>query len=148
MLYFGGHSVINTEFPLLSQMLFAKSPADPARGVLYAGDILKQRFPRTRLVVLASCNTAAGKISRTEGVESLARPFLAAGVPSVVASLWRVEDQVTADFFVRFYRHLARGLNVADALQAAQVDSLNSGVAEAADPRTWAGFEAIGGGTG
>jgi CHAT domain-containing protein len=146
MLYFGGHSVVNTEFPLLSRMLFAKESGDPSRGVLYSGDILKQRFPRTRLAVLASCNTAAGRISRTEGVESLARPFLAAGVPSVIASLWQVDDQVTADFFVRFYRHLAKGFDIPTALQAAQVESLTSGVAGAADPKSWAGFEVIGGG--
>jgi CHAT domain-containing protein/tetratricopeptide (TPR) repeat protein len=146
MLYFGGHSMVNSDFPLLSRMLFAKDSGDPSRGVLYSGDILKQRFPRTRLVVLASCDTAAGRISRTEGVESLARPFLAAGVPSVIASLWQVDDQVTADFFVRFYRHLAGGFDVAGALQAAQVDALNSGDARAADPKAWAGFEVIGGG--
>jgi CHAT domain-containing protein len=146
MLYFGGHSMVNSDFPLLSRMLFAKDSGDPSRGVLYSGDILKQRFPRTRLVVLASCDTAAGRISRTEGVESLARPFLAAGVPSVIASLWQVDDQITADFFVRFYRHLAGGFDVAGALQAAQVDALNSGDAGAADPKAWAGFEVIGGG--
>jgi CHAT domain-containing protein/tetratricopeptide (TPR) repeat protein len=146
MLYFGGHSVVNPDFPLLSQMLFAKGSEDPTRGVLYSGDILKQRFLHTRLVVLASCNTAAGRISRTEGVESLARPFLAAGVPSVVASLWRVDDQVTADFFVRFYRHLAEGFDVPGALQATQVESLGNSVAGAADPRAWAGFEVVGGG--
>ena len=74
IVHFGGHSVVNPEFPLLSQMVFAMDPGDPSRGVLYSGDILRQRFPRTRLAVLASCSTALGRISRTEGVENLARP--------------------------------------------------------------------------
>lgn len=142
LVHFGGHSVVNVEHPLLSQMLFAKDPADPSRGVLYSGDVLRQSFPRTRLVVLASCGTALGRISRTEGVENLARPFLAAGVPTVVASLWSVEDQVTADFFVRFYRNLKQGFDVAGALQATQIESLDQGLSL----RVWAAFETIGGG--
>lgn len=146
IVHFGGHSVVNVDFPLLSRMLFASHPADPARGVLYSGDVLRQRFPRTRLVVLASCSTALGRISRTEGIENLARPFLAAGVPAVVAALWDVDDQITADFFVRFYRNLKQGFDVAEALRATQIESLEQGSDPAADPRAWGAFEAIGGG--
>jgi CHAT domain-containing protein len=142
LVHFGGHSVVNVEHPLLSQMLFAKDSTDPSQGVLYSGEVLRQSFPRTRLVVLASCGTALGKVSRTEGVENLARPFLAAGVPTVVASLWNVEDQVTAELFVRFYRNLKQGLDVAAALQAAQIQSFDHGLS----PRVWAAFETIGGG--
>ncbi|HSK79284.1 MAG TPA: CHAT domain-containing protein, partial [Thermoanaerobaculia bacterium] len=144
MIHFGGHSLVNTEFPLLSQMLFAGDPEDPTRGVLYSGDILKQRFERTRLAVLASCSTAVGRISRTEGVENLARPFLAAGVPAVIASLWDVDDQVTADFFMRFYRHLGQGFDVAGALRATQIESIEHGSGHAADPLAWGAFEVIG----
>ena len=139
IVHLGGHSLVNTEFPLLSQMLFASAPEDPARGVLYSGDILTQRFSSTRLVVLASCSTALGRISRTEGVESLARPFLAAGVPAVIASLWDVDDEAAADFFSRFYRHLARNFDVARALRETQLDLI-----ESAAPLSWGAFEVIG----
>jgi CHAT domain-containing protein len=146
IVHFGGHSVVNTESPLLSQMLFAKSPDDPSRGVLHSGEILGQRFPGTRLVVLASCATAAGRVSRTEGVESLAQPFLAAGVPAVVASLWSVGDQGTADFFQRFYRHLAKSSDAAGALQATQLDFLAQRPGAVVDAHIWGAFEVIGGG--
>jgi CHAT domain-containing protein len=146
IVHFGGHSVVNTESPLLSQMLFAKSPEDTSRGVLHSGEILGQRFPGTRLVVLASCATAAGRVSRTEGVESLAHPFLAAGVPAVVASLWSVGDQGTADFFQRFYRHLAKNSDAAGALQATQLDFLRKRPGSTVDARIWGAFEVIGGG--
>jgi CHAT domain-containing protein len=144
ILHFGGHSLINADFPLLSQMLFAKSPTDPNRGVLYSGDILKQRFPRTRLVVLASCRTGAGRTSSTEGVESLARPFFVAGVPAVIASLWSVDDQAASSFFIRFYWHLAQRFDAAEALQTTQLEWLAHG----ADPDVWGAFEVIGDGSG
>jgi len=96
--------------------------------------------------VLASCATAAGRVSRTEGVESLAQPFLAAGVPAVVASLWSVGDQGTADFFQRFYRHLAKSSDAAGALQATQLDFLTQRPDASVDARIWGAFEVIGGG--
>lgn len=145
IVHFGGHSLVNASYPLLSQMLFAADPNDPARGILYSGDLLGRRFERTRLAVLASCSTAAGRISRTEGVQSLARPFLAAGVPAVIASLWDVEDERTAQLFGRFYRHLQQNFDPASALQKAQIESLQQGGAEAADPWAWGAFEVIGG---
>jgi CHAT domain-containing protein len=145
IIHFGGHSLVNSEYPLLSQMLFAGVPDDPARGVLYSGDVLRQHFPRTRLVALASCSTAAGKVSRTEGVESLARPFLAAGVPAVVASLWDVDDVTTAEFFGRFYGHLRQTFDPAEALQKTQIESLEDPSEKVANPRTWGAFELIGG---
>jgi CHAT domain-containing protein len=145
IVHFGGHSVLNSQFPLLSQLLFAKvrsTDPDANRGVLYSGDLLGRRFDRTRLVVLASCSTAVGKISRTEGIESIARPFLATGVPAVVASLWGVEDRATDGFFVDFYRHLALRRDAVLALQAAQLDALAAPTDQ--EPYLWGAFELIG----
>ena len=147
LIHFGGHSVINPEFPLLSQMLFAPESGGQGRGVLYSRDILRQRFSRTRLAVLASCDTAQGRMNRTEGVESLVRPFLAAGIPAVVASLWSVGDESTADLFARFYTHLRSGFDPPAALRAAQVETIESG-GKAGNPLSWGAFEVIGGTAG
>jgi CHAT domain-containing protein len=146
IVHFGGHSEVNLRSPLLSRMLFASEPGDSSRGVLSSSDVLGLHFPRTFLVVLASCSTAHGKISRTEGVESLVRPFLAAGVPAVVASLWTVDDALAADFFARFYRFLKGGQDVAGALQATQVEMIEHSSGIRALPAVWGTFEAIGGG--
>jgi CHAT domain-containing protein len=62
-------------------------------------------------------------------------------VPEVVASLWDVDDPPTADFFLRFYHHLAQRFDVAGALQATQVEALEHGM----DPKAWGAFEVIGG---
>jgi CHAT domain-containing protein len=146
VIHFGGHALVSSQFPLFSQLLFAAEPGDPHAGIIYSRDILGRRFPRTRLAVLASCNTAAGRVSRTEGVESLARPFLAAGVKGVIASLWEVDDDQAALFFQRFYRHLARGEAAIDALQATELESLGQSSPQSTRPFSWAVFELIGSG--
>lgn len=145
ILYFGGHSLVNARNPMLSSLLFAAAPGDPRRGVLLASEILQNPFPKTRLVILASCKTGVGKVSSSEGVENLARPFLAAGVPSVVASLWSVDDRATAGFFRRFHWHLSHRFDPAAALRATQVEFLTSRDGTRRRTSVWAGFEAIGG---
>lgn len=144
IVHFGGHAQVNAQYPLLSRMLFASESRDPNRGVLYSGDLLGQNFRRTRLVVLAGCSTATGRTSSTEGIESLAWPFLAAGVPAVVASLWEISDRSTTAFMAAFYRSLKSNFDPAGALQDAQTAALRSEFSSTADPRTWAAFELIG----
>jgi CHAT domain-containing protein/tetratricopeptide (TPR) repeat protein len=112
---------------------------------LHAEDIATSRLP-ARLVVLSGCESAGGRIFSGEGVAGLASAFLAAGVPTVVATLWPVEDRVTQRLILDFYRGLARGLSAAEALRAAQKGL--RGRAGTADPFFWAGFVVVGeGGT-
>ena len=95
------------------------------------------------LVVLSACETGAGKEVRGEGLMGLTRGFLAAGVPQLVVSLWKVEDRSTAELMKRFYYQLLeKGLQPAAALRKAQLSML----AEPAwsQPRNWAGFIFLG----
>lgn len=138
--HFGGHAVPNRRLPLYSSLLFSSSPDDPSGGVLYARDVLEQSFGKTRLVVLAGCETAVGRVSG-EGVESLARSFQAAGVPAVAASLWKVDEQPTALFFERLYRNLAGTSDLAAAFQRTQLELLDE-VPDRAS--TWGAFVLIG----
>jgi CHAT domain-containing protein len=75
----------------------------------------------------------------------MARPFLAAGVPSVVASLWDVDDAVSRAFFVPFHRALASGGDPLVVLQQTQIASLRSRDGWLAHPASWAGFVSMGG---
>jgi CHAT domain-containing protein len=49
----------------------------------------------------------------------LARGFLRAGTPSLVVSLWMVNDQSTAQLMCRFYEALRTGTSKANALRQA-----------------------------
>lgn len=141
--HFAGHAVLNRGFPLLSHLVFA--PEGPHEsGALYAHELHGRHFERTRLVVLAACSTAAGPATG-EGAMSLARSFLAAGAPAVVASLWPVDDAEAARFFRLFYGRLKEGQAPAIALRNAQLAMLSS--AESENRGEWAGFELLGGGT-
>ena len=102
-----------------------------------------RRLERVRVMVLATCESAAGKFIKGEGVDSVARLFLDAGVPSVIASLWPVDDDSTP-FFVEFHRQLQIFRDSARALRAAQVKAMKDAGGFSPINR-WAGFVAVGG---
>jgi CHAT domain-containing protein len=117
------------------------SPRAGAEGQLDVRAIAALRLPRTRVVVLAACSTARGEERGQEGSISVARAFLAAGVPSVVATLWPIDDTQAADFFPRLHQQLARGVSPAQALRAAQLESIHGRSLPLA---IWAAVQVIG----
>jgi CHAT domain-containing protein len=141
VMHFAGHTVVNREFPLFSRLFLAPEAGDP--GVLLASQIVDHQFRRTRVVVLATCEAAAGTVIDGEGMVSVARAFLAAGVPAVVASLWPVEDD-NHELFTTFHRELRDRGDAAAALRAAQLIVLRRG-GSAAPIRAWGGIAAFGG---
>ena len=79
--------------------------------------------PRVR-VVLSSCESALGQSEPGREVSSLATAFLVGGASSVVATLWRVEDETSRRFIERYYKHLLRTRSTSRALRQARLDSL------------------------
>jgi CHAT domain-containing protein len=76
----------------------------------------------------------------------MARPFIKAGVPIVVASLWAVESDSTAKLMTSFHKHRKQGrLSTMAALREAQLEMLSSPDIRNHHPYRWASFAAIGG---
>jgi CHAT domain-containing protein len=140
---FGGHAVVHPDLPGRSALVLADGPGG-ASGALYARDLAGLALPHTELVVLAACGTARGDLSRTDGVASLVHPFLAAGVPAVVASLWNVDDAATARLSLALHRRLAAGEDAAAALRSAQLELLRGPRESLRSPLAWAPFELFG----
>ena len=93
------------------------------------------------LVVLSACQTNVGALSRGDEVVGLTRAFFFAGSPTVISSLWSVDDAATEALMVSFYTHwLQDGMTKAAALQAAQADVRNAQGGGWVSPFYWAGF--------
>jgi CHAT domain-containing protein len=97
-----------------------------------------------RLVVLSACQTAIEQQYSGEGAVSVARPFMAAGVPLVVATLWPVDSSSSERLMTSFHRHRTEAKSTAGALQQAQVEMLNDSNQRLQHPYYWAAFTAIG----
>ncbi len=141
-LHFATHGSINSRTPELSALVLSlvDRQGRPMDGFLRLHDIYNLRL-NADLVVLSACQTALGKEIRGEGLIGLTRGFLYAGAQRVIASLWRVEDQATAELMQRFYRGLIEeGLRPAAALRQAQIEMLEGPHRRWRMPHAWAAF--------
>ena len=116
----------------------ALAPGGGENGLLTAAEILQMDL-RADLAVLSACDTGRGRVTG-DGVVGLSRAFVAAGVPSIIVSLWAVDDQATADLMVAFYDHWQQSGDKAQALRQAMLTTMQ----QHPDPRLWSAFTLIG----
>jgi CHAT domain-containing protein len=124
ILHFATHGLLNSERPELSGIILSlvNKEGTAQDGYLRLYEIYNLKLP-AELVVLSACNTALGKEVRGEGLVGLTRGFMYAGAQRVVASLWKVDDEATAELMRRFYeKMLKEGVRPSAALRAAQVE--------------------------
>jgi len=143
------HSRIDDEVPLRSKLLLAKTRGGVSRRTLssdlYSYEIYNLNLPRTRLVVLSSCQSGAERYYGGEGMTSIARAFIGAGVPLVVASLWPVDSEATNELMISFHQHRREGASSVEALRKAQQDMRHSSTDRYRAPYYWAAFSVNGG---
>lgn len=147
VIHYAGHALVDPASPLFSKLLFAFPDNAPSSydEAVYAHEIYGQQFNQTKLVILAACRTAGGQRTKGEGMISLARPFLAKGVPAVVASLWDADDKASLELFKTFHQERLAGKNSLVAMQKAQIKLLKSSYFLENHPRMWSLFQVIGG---
>jgi CHAT domain-containing protein len=122
---------------LKSYLSFAAAGAD--NGVLSADEIINLRL-NASFAVLSACNSGRGEITG-DGVVGLSRAFVAAGVPSLVISLWSLQDQPSVkSLMVQFYQNLKQNPDRAQALRQAMLSAIKQGT----QPRDWAAFTLVG----
>ncbi|HUR80381.1 MAG TPA: CHAT domain-containing tetratricopeptide repeat protein, partial [Thermoanaerobaculia bacterium] len=141
IVHFATHGVLDSEHPEQSGIVLSLVDRNgkPQDGFLRLHDVYNLDLSAD-LVVLSACQTALGKEIRGEGLIGLTRGFMNAGVPRVVASLWKVDDRATAELMRRFYQHMLGGerLTPAAALRTAQMEMAKSAAWNR--PFYWAGF--------
>ena len=153
VIHLATHGLIDEERPMDSAVLLATTGDDD--GILSVKDILQLPPLKAKLVTLSACQTGRGKITG-DGVAGLSRAFIIAGTPSVLVTLWNVDDVMTEYQMEAFYREYLKGEHKARALRDAQLKTIAfmekglivSGPAGAvkirANPRYWAAFQLIG----
>jgi CHAT domain-containing protein len=96
------------------------------------------------LVVLSACETGFGKFEQGEGVISLARSFMYAGSPSLVVSLWQVNDHSTSIVMQKFYQNLHNERAKDVVLRQAKLDYVQEKEGIVGHPAFWSAFIQLG----
>lgn len=139
IIHFATHGNFNSRTPWESHLELHGDP-------LTVDEIGDLSLDAVYLVTLSACETAlsSGLVSDIpEGDEwvGLNQAFLAAGAPSVMASLWPIDDRVSESFMTDFYDNLGSD-GKAVALADAQRDFIEDPATR--HPFYWAAFTLIG----
>ncbi|MDP4289486.1 MAG: CHAT domain-containing protein [Bacteroidota bacterium] len=143
ILHLSAHTIIDNENPMYSKLAFTPGIDNKEDGLLNTYELFNMNL-NAELAILSACNTGNGKLQLGEGIISIARGFFYAGVPSVVMTLWSVEDYSSAELMELFYKHLSEGCAKDEALRLAKLDYLKQSDQLTAFPYYWAGYVNIG----
>jgi len=139
ILHLAMHTLINDSIPMYSKLVFSSDGSDSEKMFLNTSEIYELNL-KASMVTLSACNTGTGVLKKGEGIMSLARGFVFAGVPSVVMTLWSVEDETGLQLMKAFYTYLSAGLPKDEAMQLAKLDVLNSANMIKSHPNFWSAY--------
>lgn len=133
VLHLACHGQFRPDNPLFSSLRFADD-------WLTVRDAYKLELTNCALVTLSACETGVSEVAPGDELIGLARGLFSAGVPSLVLSLWMVDDDATAALMTIFYEHLRTSGAPAAALRAAQLQMLK----DLKHPFFWSPFVLMG----
>ena len=147
VLHFATHGLLDNRNPMFSFLTLAHTAGDPNEdGLLEARELINMDL-HAKLAVLSSCQTARGWVGAGEGVIGMSWALFVAGVPTTVASQWKVDSASTTNLMIDFHRRLTTRSakeSKAESLRQAELGLLRS--ERYRHPFYWAGFVMIGDG--
>lgn len=143
ILHLAMHAELDSNQAGSSSLIFSPDVKKPGNYQLYNYEIGQMNI-NSPMVVLSACNTGNGKLYSGEGLMSLARNFVLAGVPSVVETLWPVEDVAGSKIMGDFYKYLSQGKPKNTALRLAKLDYMTNTSPSFVHPRYWAAYTLMG----
>ena len=138
IVHVASHGEFNSNTPLLSCLRLSAGNGEDGR--LETREIFGLNLD-AYLVTLSACNTAIGKLTKGDDVVGLTRAFIFAGTPSILGTIWSVNDESTSIFMNHFYENL-RVMDKLKSLQQAQIAMIQN--EKYRHPYHWAAFQLIG----
>lgn len=111
--HFACHGMQNSSNPMESCLLLA------GNSRLTLSKIIELHLESAELAFLSACETALGDKTLEEEVVHLAAGMLLAGYPSVIATMWKIDDDIAVEVADETYRRLFKEYD-ADHTHAAQ----------------------------
>lgn len=131
---------------LRSKLLLTAKPETTTADDLSLQEIQTMRLPATKLAILSTCQSGMERYYAGEGIIGLARAFMVAGIPLVIASQWSVDSAATAELMVHFHQlRKVQNSPTTQALRQAQIAMLHHADERYRRPYYWAAFFPIGG---
>ncbi len=155
IVHIASHTIDSKDTPLTSAILLAEENQLAIKekpwagitfdGILQASEIHHLKLPITKLVILSSCRSGVGDYANGEAMGALAKAFFSAKVPSVIASLWDIDDSSSAELMYFFHHyHRNQSLGYAASLRQAQCSLIKGNNKNKRHPYYWGAFQLSG----
>jgi tetratricopeptide (TPR) repeat protein len=138
LFHFGGHGVLSLDNPELSGLVLPEP--DSEGQILSLRDIVSVPLQDVEHATIAACWAADGFVFPGGRTVGFTRLLIGAGVGSVLAPLWEIDDKLSGIFLQKFYDELP-GKSRGEALRLARQHLIGKGYTE---PFWWAGFQLYG----
>jgi len=139
ILHLAMHAIINDSLPMQSKLVFYNDNSNTTSNYMFTHEIFNMDL-NASMVTLSACNTGTGKFSKGEGIMSLARGVIYAGVPSIVMTLWEVQDASGSIIMDKYYDYLSQGMTKDIALQQAKLNVLLDANMAKSHPFFWSSY--------
>ncbi len=134
------HGIFNERVPQLSHL--ALTPDQKNDGKLEMHELFDLDWRGVSLVTMSACSSGKGKLGAGDDLVGLTRGFMFAGAPSILCSLWDVDDEATRVLMVSFYKNYIGGMSKPEALRKAQISMMNN--KKWSHPYYWSAFVLFG----
>lgn len=141
VLAFATHGLVSGEIASLREPALLLTPSASDDGLLTSTEISRMTLP-AQWVVLSACNTTAGAGPDEPGLSGLAQSFIQAGAGTILATHWRVRDDMAQAITARTLTGVAQGRSASQALRDAMIAARKESAANR-DAVGWAAFEVI-----
>ncbi len=151
VLHFATHGLLDGQNPMYSHLTLSQGAGESQEdGLLEAREIINMELSAD-MAVLSACQMARGWVGAGEGVIGMSWAFFVAGVPTIVASQWKVDSVSTTNLMIDFHRRLTARRpgskakeTKAESLRRASLNLMRS--ERYRHPFYWAGFVMVGDG--
>ena len=127
------HAMLDPINPMSSFLALTRD--DRYDGRLNAAEVMSLRV-NAQLVTLSACDTGRGEVSPArQEIIGMSRAWMFAGAPTVVVSLWKLDDRATSELMAEFYKNL-KTMPRSEALQQAQLATMK----KYENPYYWGAF--------
>jgi CHAT domain-containing protein len=136
-----GQGDINQDYS--ASLFFYMMPNSSEDGELHSYELYNLKL-NADLAVLSSCESGLGKGYKGEGMISMASAFAYSGCQSILFTLWKLNDSQSVYLMDSFYKYIAEGKRIDEALSNAKIDYLKNADGITANPQIWASFVGYG----
>ena len=137
---FATHGLFVPEFPSLSSIVLSQGMNDSDNdGYITVSEWMNYDL-RSDLIYLSACESGLGDYQTGEGIIGIPYALTVAGNKDTVMSLWKVNDEATAEFTSAVFEKLSKGKSEVSALNETKREFLQGSNPKYKNPSVWAAF--------